>query len=327
MIGLPLAMASLLAAAPALREIRVPPALAAVTSAPELSGLVWSAALGRYLVVSDDTGVAARGTAHAPVLLGLSPAGDLDEAPIPITGVDSLNDAEAICEGPGGTFFLVTSHSPNREGRTHRARRQLLQLEVRGPGLAVLGRLDLTTVEGERSLLQLAGVDPGGRLDLEALAYRDGALLVGMKSPLTAAGAAVVLRLEDPGKALRAGKVARGALSRWVELPLCLDVPGGRGRVCQGVSDMLFLEDGSLMVAANAPRGGPDDGGGALWWIPEPARQGPPRLLRRFQGLKPEGLALTPRRQRVVVVFDRGREPPLWTELALPRSLAEGEIP
>ncbi len=316
MIASCLAIASLLAAGPALREIAVPPALAEVTSAPELSGAVWSAALDRYLVVSDDTGLSARGTAHAPVLLALSRDGRLDDAPIPITGIEALNDPEAICPGPDGTFFLATSHSPNREGKVHRARRQLLQLELRGRSLAVLGRLDLTAVRGGRSLLEIAGLDRHGRLDIEAVAYRDGALLVGLKSPLTASGAAVILRLADPVQALRSGRVPEGALSRWVELPLCLEAAGGR--ICQGLSDMLLLDDGSLLLAANVPRGAPDDGGGALWWMPDPTRPGDARLLHRFPGLKPEGLALAPGRREVVIVFDRDRKAPLWTEIAIP---------
>lgn len=275
--------------------------------------------------MSDDTGLAARGTAHAPMLLGLSRGGQLDEAPVPITGIEALNDPESICEGPGGTYFLVTSHSPSREGKTHRARRQLLQLALRGRSLAVIGRLDLSALRGKRTLFGVAGLDPDGRLDIEAVAYRDGALFFGLKSPLTASGAAVVLRLAEPVQALRARHVPEGALSPWVELPLCLDTAGGR--VCQGLSDMLFLEDGSLLVAANAPKGGPDDGGGALWWVPEPARPGAPQLLRRFADLRPEGLAFSPGRRGVVVVFDRGRDAPLWAEFPLPVTPAAAGAP
>ena len=111
-------------------------------------------------------------------------------------------------------------------GKTHRARRQLLQLELRGHSLAVVGRLDLTAIRGGRSLLELAGLEPDGRLDIEAIAHRDGALLLGLKSPLTASSAAVVLRLADPVEALRAGRVPEGVLSRWAALPA---LPG-RGR-------------------------------------------------------------------------------------------------
>lgn len=315
MLGLHLVLASILVAPPALREVRVPPALAAVTSAPELSGLTWSAALDRFLVVSDDTGVRARGTSHGPILLALDAAGTLDEVPVPIAGLEKLNDPEAICAGPDGRFYLVTSHSPNREGRTPRARRQLLALELRGRSLVVRGRLDLTEVEGGRPLLALAGLDPAGRLDIEGLAWRDGALFVGLKSPLTAGGGALILRLDRAEATLRAGRIPEGALSRWEEVPLCLEA--GAGRVCQGIADMLFLDDGALLLAANAPKGGPDDGGGALWTVRPGA--GAPRLLRRFPGLKPEGLAFTRSRKAVAVVFDRGGgQPAQWTEIPVP---------
>src|SRR5512142_1478538 len=314
-LRLALTLACSLAPAPALHELRVPPALAEVTSAPEPSGITFCPALDRYLVVSDDTGRREQGTSHQPMVLAMDATGALDEAPVPITGIERLNDPEAICAGPGRVVFLVTSHSPDRRGRTGHARRQLLMLEPRGRSLEVQGRLDLTAIDGGRSLLELAGLDPQGRLDVEGLAWRDGALFVGLKSPLTTGGGAVVLRLAAPEAAFRRGRIAAGDLTRWAELPLCVGGPGGR--VCQGIADLLFVDDGTLLVAANAPKGGPADGGGAVWRVRPPA---PPALLARFPGLKPEGLALSPGRDRVRVVFDRGQERrPLWTELPLPR--------
>lgn len=314
-LRLPLALACSLAAAPELHALRVPPALAQVTSPPEPSGIAFCSALDRYLVVSDDTGRREQATSHRPLVLAMDAAGALDEAPVPITGIDRLDDPEAICPGPGGALFVVTSHSPDRRGRTGRARRQLLLLAPRGRSLEVRGRLDLTAIDGGRSLLEVAGLDPRGRLDVEGLAWRDGALYVGLKSPLAPAGGAVVLRLAAPERAFRRGRIAAGDVAPWAELPLC--VPGPEGRVCQGIADLLFLDDGSLLIAANAPKGGPADGGGAVWWVRPPAS---PALLVRFPGLKPEGLALSPGRDRVLVVFDRGQDRgPLWTELALPR--------
>lgn len=301
------------AAAPVPREVIVPPALVRVTAAPELSGLVWSSALARYLVVTDDAGLRALGTSHAPWVLALDATGRLDDTPIPISGVGELDDPEAICAGPDGAFYVVTSHAPNREGRTPRARRQLLALEVQGRGLAVRGRLDLTAIEGDRSLLELAGLDRKGRLDVEGLAFREGALYVGLKSPLAASGGAVILRLMEADAAFRAGRIRAAALTRWAELPLCLETPAGR--TCQGIADLLFLDDGALLIAANTPKGAPSDGGGAVWRLDPGAAR--PRLVRRFPGLKPEGLSLAPGGKSVVVVFDRGQEQsPLWMELA-----------
>lgn len=321
--GLPVLLA--LAAAPALRPVLVPPALLAVTSPPEPSGLVWSPGLGRYLVVSDDTGLDRRGARHAPLLLAMDAEGRLDEAPVPITGIDALDDAEAICAGPGDTLFVATSHSPNHAGRTPRARRQLLHARVEGRSLAVIGRLDLTAAGGPASLLGVAGLPADGPLDVEALAYRDGALLVGLKSPLSAGGGAIVVRLAGAAEAAGRGSIPAGALTPWAELPLCVE--GRHGRACQGLADLLFLDDGSLVAAANAPKGGPGDGGGAVWWIPAPAGSAAPRLLQRFEGHKPEGLARAPGRPELVVVLDGDRRGPLWTTIPLPAGAPAGAPP
>lgn len=296
--------------------IGVPPELAAVTSNPELSGIVWSPSLRRYLVVTDDSGLRSEGSHHEPMLLGLAEDGTLDKTPIPIRGIKRINDPESICAGPSGTYFLVTSHSPNREHKTKAERRQLLQLEPRKGALYATARLDLTKIKGGGSLLELAGLPPDGRLDIEAVTYRAGALFVGLKSPLTEHGEAVILRLTDPVAALRRGKLRATAIGRFAAVPLCLPVKGAQ--VCQGISDMTFLGDGSLVLSANAPKGGPNDHGGALWHLPASVGKAPPVLLRRFAKLKPEGVTLSATGRALKVVFDCGDRTPQWTEVPLP---------
>lgn len=295
------------APAPQALPVMVPPGLAAMTSPPELSGLAWSPALERFLVASDDTGLDDAGTNHAPFVLAMSADGKLDEAPVAIVGLDSLNDAESICAGPEGTFFLITSHSPNREGHIKRARRQLLHLELRSRTLVVRGRADLTELKGG-SLLGRAGRPADAALDLEAVAFHQGALYVGLKSPLSSTGEALILRITEPVKQLGAGRVRAASVSLWASVPLC------PATACEGVSDLVFLHDGSALVVANSPKGAPSDGGGALWRI-APGKK--PELLRQFRGLKPEGLAVSPR-STLVVVFDRNQDSPKWLELPLP---------
>jgi hypothetical protein len=298
------------------RLLVVPPELAAVTSNPEPSGIVWSPSRRRYLLVTDDSGLRDKGTYHEPLLLGLSEDGSLDKTPVPIRGVKAINDPESICAGPDGTYFLVTSHSPNRENKTTADRRQLLQLKESKGDLQVAARLDLTKIKGGRSLLALAGLPPEGRVDIEAIAYHDGALFIGFKSPLTDRGEAVILRLANPVEALRSGKLRETAVERFAAIPLC--VAAKDRQVCQGVSDMTFLADGSLVLSANAPKGGPKDHGGALWHLPAPVGKTPPVLLERFPKLKPEGLTLSSTGRSLVVVFDCGDQAPQWTEVPLP---------
>jgi hypothetical protein len=249
-------------------------------------------------------------------LLAMGPDGLLDKAPIPIRGVKKINDPESICSGPDNTLFLVTSHSPNREGRTSAPRRQLLQLKPDKGGLRVLASLDLTNIKGGGALLALAGLPTDGVLDIEAVTYHDGALFVGFKSPLTAQAQAVVARIGKPLVALRTGRLEGKAIERFFAVPLCVDEQGQR--VCQGVSDMTFLPDGSLVLTANAPKGGPKDHGGALWHLAKPVQKATPVMLRRFPGLKPEGVTLAANGRGLVVVFDTDTKLPKWLELPLP---------
>lgn len=298
---------------PAAQPVTVPAALKARSSTIEPSGVVWAKALDRYLVVSDDTGDS--GNHHQPWVLAMTTAGAFDETPVPIEGLTEINDAESICAGPDGTFFLATSHSPNKRGHETAPRKMLLLLELAGRALRVAGRVDLTTArtpEGGGSLLEIAGLPADGRLDIEAITFREGALLVGLKSPLTAKSGAVVLRLAAPVAALRAGKLAPGALTRQWEVPLAVTDK----HIPQGIADLASLPDGSLAIVANAPKGGEADGGGALYhFVPG---QGAPRLLRHFTGLRPEGVTLSADGKELVLVFDQNEDPPMWTRWPLP---------
>jgi hypothetical protein len=295
------------AAEPEPRSLLVPPELAAVTTIPEPSGIVWSALRKRYLVVTDDSGLPDEGTNHEPLLLGLSEAGAFDKTPIPIRGVKRINDAESICAGPDGSYFLITSHSPNRKGKTGAARRQLLQLKESKGGLEVVAGIDLTKIKHDGSLLALAGLPTEGRLDIEAVAFRDGALFVGFKSPLTDKGEAVILRLPNAVATMQAGKLRASGVERFAAVPLCLSEKPA-DKVCQGISDL----------SANSPKGGPPDHGGALWHLPVPVGKAAPVRLHRFSGLKPEGVTLSPSGRTLKVVFDCDQKTPKWTEVPLP---------
>jgi hypothetical protein len=312
--------------APAL--IAVPASLRERSATLEPSGVVWVPKLERYLVVSDDTGDAANH--HQPWVLAMTRAGAFDEAPVVIAGLDALNDAESICAGPNGLFFLVTSHSPNKRGHDPASRRELLLLELAGRGLRVAGRLDLTTARaadqtsapragetGAGSLLALAGLPVDGRLDIEAVTFRDGALLIGLKSPLSAKDGAVVLRLAAPVAALRAGKLPPGAVTRLWELALHVDVAGHP--IPQGIADLTTLPDGSIALVANAPKGRARDDGGALYHFqPGQGDRIEPRLVRSFPGLHPEGVTLAADGKDLVIVFDNNTGPPMWMHQPLP---------
>jgi DNA-binding beta-propeller fold protein YncE len=288
--------------------IRVPHELAEHTQL-ELSGAAWSSALSRYVLVSDD--VNEDGAKHVPQLFALTEGGQLDAAPITIDGIAELNDPESITAAPDGSLFVCTSHSLNKHGHLPQSRRRLLHLAVSSDRKAkILGQVDLTTA---RSADGTPPWGEGGRLDIEGLAFRDDALLVGLKAPLAADGSATILRLANAVAVLDSGLVPVGALSLWARVRFC--VPRGSATICEGIADLAFLPDGGLLVAANSPKGMPSDGGGSLWKLAGAGST--PTLLKRFEGLKPEGIALAPDHASAIVVFDTDGREPLWVRWPL----------
>ncbi len=274
----------------------------------ELSGAVWSPVLSRYVLVSDD--VNEEGAKHEPLLFTLSESGQLDAQPIRIAGIAELNDPESITAGPDGTLFVCTSHSLNRKGHLPESRRRLLQIAVAADRQAkLLGQVDLSVARNAD------GKPPwgAGALDIEGIAFREGTLYIGLKSPLEGNGSSTILKLPEVVKAIQAGVLADGALSVWSRQRLC--VPHDGASVCEGVADLAFLPDGNLLLTGNSPKGMPTDGGGSLWKLSAP--NGTPTLLKRFEGLKPEGVALAPDHTSAIVVFDTDGRQPLWVRWPL----------
>lgn len=289
----------------------------------ELSGLVWAPQIERYLVIVDDSIDTDENERHGPFLLTLDRSGRLDPEPLPVDGVEEIDDAESLTAGADGSFYLTTSHSPNRKGKVKKPRRQLLKLKlsVQGTGrkLKVEGALDL--FEGKHGLasqLEKVGVPRDTAVDIEALAYHAGALYLGFKAPLLPDGSALILRLDRPQEAFERGKLGPGNLSPWGQVKLSVpEVPAGP-MVSEGIADLLFAADGSAYLCANAPKGYPKDGGGALWRIANPTGgRMQATLLRRFPGLKPEGVTTAPDGRSLTIVFDRNARDPLWTSWPL----------
>ncbi len=302
--------------------IVVPQALRVHVPMLELSGLVWAPTLDRFLTVVDDSIDTDENERHAPFLLALDRTGRLDAELVPIDGVEAVDDGEALTTDGVGTFFLITSHSPNRRGKVKKHRRQLLQMKLEGRRLRVTGALDLLQGDGgmPRQIEKL-GLPAGTALDIEALTFHKGALYVGLKAPLLADGSALIFRLDRPLEAFAAGKLSANSLVHWAQVKL--SVPGETGTaVSQGIADLLFASDGALYLCANAPKAGPKDGGGALWRLrtPQGGKMGDKMggkmeatLVRRFAGLKPEGVAASPSGNALTLVFDRNRLDPMWT--------------
>lgn len=271
-----------------LQRVEVPAELLTKTRPLELSGLTWVPSLDRFLFVSDDTGFDKTPSRESPWLFALSASGHVDPAPVVLQGLEKLDDAESITTEKENVLWVVTSHSHTTKGKVKAERRQLLHVAVEHGALRVTERFDLMSLGLEQAV--------GAGVDLEAVAFHEGKVLVGLKAPLDAQGRAQLFSFDPTTK----------QLAPWKQLSLVVN------GVHEGVSDVLRLPDGRWLLAANAPKGGPLDHGGALWLLDRDATT--PKLWLHFPGLKPEGLSLTPR-GTVAVVFDRQDAPPEWLEL------------
>ncbi len=266
----------------------------------ELFGAAWSSTLARYVLVSDE--VNQDGSKYPPRLFALTEAGQLDAAPIPIDGIGQLDEPKSIAAAPDGTLFLSTSHGHLPQ------RRRLLHLSLGTDHEAhIIGQADLTAAQGVNVANGAAPWDDD-RLELEGLAFRDGALYMGLELPQAVDGTATILRLRDAATVLSFGAVPAGALSVWASARFC--APRDGVNLCEGVTDLAFLPDGALLVAGSSQKSTPPDGGGSLWKFASPGSA--PSLLKRFEGLTPEGVAISPDHASAIVVFDSDGRQPIW---------------
>ncbi len=140
----------------------------------------------RFAVASDDLEVLTvyeRGKA-APV------------ATVPLADVTDLEAAARI----GDTIFWLTSHSLNKDGEDKKKRKLLLATSVAPEGAVAPPGAVFRTVRA--TVAARLGADEAAlakAFNIEGLAATpDGALLAGLRAPLTGDGKALIVRIDDP---------------------------------------------------------------------------------------------------------------------------------
>jgi hypothetical protein len=144
------------------------------------------------------------------------------------------------------------------------------------------------------------------------MAFHQGALYLGLKAPLDAQGEAMIWRVATPAalfaSTIDAGPLARAPLaaagfSLWAHARVDVEVEGRP--TPGGISELLFLADGTLVLTSTPSTA--EGAGGALWRVDRPAGGAlSPRLVRRFPGRKPEGIAPSLAPGKLMIVFDNG---------------------
>ena len=226
----------------------------------------------RFVVASDDLEVLTvyrRGEA-APV------------ATVPLADVSDIEAAARI----GDTVFWLTSHSLNRQGEDKKKRKQLFATTVAPDGaVATRGTVSRSVRATVAARLGLDEAALASAFNIEGLAATpDGALLAGLRAPLTGDGKAMIVRIDDPfalvglpppaDAAVAAGAPAIAAVST-------LDL-GGRGvRSLERVGERYLIVAGSVEDGGKPPAA-------LFWWDGAGAATPPPAVS--LAGLTPEAL-------------------------------------
>ena len=285
----------------------------------EPSGILWLQELLRYVLVSDDTGYP-QAKDHAPWLFTMTVEGQVDPQPLPIAGVLAVNDLESIAPGGGDSIYLLSSQSQSKRGRRPASRTTFLKVVPDGLGYRVTGKAHLEALieaAGPKFCEQLGLLNGTGGLNIEGMTRHQGALFLGLKAPLDAGGSALIWRIESPDALFAPGGLDRAGLSLWARVDL--DPRQDQTKAPDGISELLFLPDGSLVIASVSSKSSGETVSGHLWSVAVPqAGNLSARLVRTFPGFKPEGISLSPKPGRLVVVFDADDNVPYWVEMSWP---------
>jgi hypothetical protein len=269
-------------------------------------------------MVSDDTGYK-RSNNHAPWLFTMDVDGRLDPDPLKIQGLESVNDLESITALENGLIYVLSSQSFSRKGKRKKNRQIFARLVVEGTGFRLDGVVHLADLlEGVSDEFRAGlGLKDTSMLDIEGMTTRNGSILIGLKAPLDANGRAIIWKMDFPERLFETGELQNCGLSLWTSVKL--EVKADGVRVPGGISELLALPDGTMIIGATASGINARTQDGAVYFSKSPTDGTTyARRVNEFGGLKPEGLALSPHPGRFAIVFDRGSDDPSWLELPWP---------
>ncbi|MCU0644645.1 MAG: efflux RND transporter periplasmic adaptor subunit, partial [bacterium] len=280
----------------------------------EPSGVAWLPDLGKYLIVSDDTGIQDAPNDHAAYLFLMDENGKVDAAPAPLIGINAVNDLEAIAPAGDEIFYLVSSQNISKKNKRPGSRELIIKIKGDGDKLVVQGQVEFLSLLirsfnlSELKTLGLEKFEADGQpvLNIEGAAFHDNALYLGLKKPISEKGA-IIWKLEEVDDIFNAQKLAPNQLSVYGYVQL-----GQNKNKPAGISDLLFDQNGRLWALSTIADAGNDDQLGGLHRIDRFAdgRLEATRIFS-FPNLKPEGICLHGT-ERFLVVFDKDNENPFY---------------
>jgi hypothetical protein len=298
---------------PGLKEMKVPEALRK-TSRFEPSGIVWVPEMNRYLIVSDDTGMKDQKSDHAPWVFTMNNEGVVDAAPLKITGIDEVNDLEAVASAGNDIYYFCSSQNISKQGKRPKNREFLIKVKREPSGLKVLNKINLLSlIENsysieEQAQLGLIRKEKDGRpvLNIEGMVRHDNVLYFGLKEP-SLNGNAVLLKLSDVDALFNRHRLSPNQLTLFGEVNL-----GSFKGKSATFSDLFMDPEGKLWALSTVADVENSDQMGTFHRIertPDGKLEAEP--IVRFPEMKPEGLCLNTYDQ-FLIVMDCDNQTPLF---------------
>lgn len=254
--------------------------------------------LGGYLIASDDTDEEDR-----PYLFLMNSNGVV-EASLKVDGLKKMTDLESISDGENGILYLLSSLGVNKNGVEKPERNWFVEARRSGRNISVVRSIQLRSVL-LKALEDLDLPDLEDSLDVESHFVMNGELYLGLKNPQPEGGKALLLKLGSIDKLFKSGQCEKLEVWKTIDFSslsneedLLSDV-----RVVNGV---IYLTSTT------------EAGTGRFWRLDSASEK--LQLLETFDDLKPEGLALSPNGQELLMLFDQGDEDGLFSFVRLPNT-------
>jgi multidrug resistance efflux pump len=283
----------------------------------EPSAVAWLSDLQRFLIVSDDTGIQDAGNDHAPYLFLMAENGKVAAVPVPLSGIEKVNDLEAIAPAGNGTFYLISSQNISKKNKRPGSRELIIKVQRDNEKFVVLGQVPfLSLLLRSYSLAELRALgleqfeaDGLPVLNIEGAAFHDHALYLGLKEPISNKGA-IIWKLENVDDIFKMQKLTLNQLSVYGYVQL-----GQHKNKSAGISDLMFDQNGRLWALSTIVDAGNDHQLGGLHRIDRFAdgRLEATRIFN-FPNLKPEGIC-QPGAEKFLIVFDLDNETPLFCNI------------
>ena len=280
----------------------------------EPSGITWLADIGKFLIVSDDTGIKDTRTDHAAQLFLMDEAGQVESDPVALQGIKTVNDLEAITPVDENTFYLVSSQNISKKGKRPQNRELILKLKREGNQFIVQKQVHfLSLLMKSYSMNQLYELGLGkfekdGRpvLNIEGVTFHDNALYLGLKKPVSTKGA-IIWKLENIDHIFNGQKLASDQLTVYGHVQF-----DQYQNQSAGISDLMFDQKGMLWALSTISDVDDEDQLGGFHRIKRFAdgRMEATQIFS-FPGLKPEGICRQGS-ERFIIVFDKDQENPAF---------------